>query len=48
MLSKRCSAAVSGIEAYPVEVAINPGYGDTLIVTVVNKTPSIYEHGFLL
>ena len=40
MLAKVCSAAVSGIEAYPVEVEVNAGYGDTLIVViVVNKTP---------
>jgi hypothetical protein len=39
MLSKVCSAAVNGIEAYPVEVEVNAGYGDTLIVIVVNKTP---------
>ncbi len=34
MLSKVCSAAVNGIEAYPVEVEVNAGYGDTLIVVV--------------
>ena len=39
MLSKVCSAAVSGIEAYPVEVEVNAGYGDTVLVIVVNKTP---------
>ena len=39
MLAKVCSAAVSGIEAYPVEAEVNAGYGDTLIVIVVNKTP---------
>jgi hypothetical protein len=39
MLAKVCSAAISGIEAYPVEVEANAGYGDTLIVIVVNKTP---------
>ena len=39
MLAKVCSAAVTGIEAYPVEVEVNAGYGDTLIVIVVNKTP---------
>ena len=25
MLAKVCSAAVNGIEAYPVEVEVNPG-----------------------
>jgi magnesium chelatase family protein len=34
MLSKVCSAAVNGIEAYPVEVEVNDGFGDTLIVIV--------------
>jgi len=32
MLSRVCSAAVNGIEAYPVEVEVNVGYGDTLII----------------
>lgn len=34
MLSKVCSAAVNGIEAYPVEVEVNAAWGDTLIVIV--------------
>ena len=34
MLSRVCSAAVNGIEAYPVEVEVNVGYGDTLVVIV--------------
>src|ERR1051325_11146152 len=34
MLSKVCSAAVNGIEAYPVEVEVNSGYGDTVVVIV--------------
>ena len=34
MLAKVCSAAVTGIEAYPVEVEVNAGWGDTLIVVV--------------
>ena len=34
MLAKVCSAAVNGIEAYPVEVEVNSGWGDTLIVIV--------------
>jgi hypothetical protein len=33
MLSKVCSAAVNGIDAYPVEVEVNSGYGDTLAIT---------------
>ena len=39
MLSKVWSAAVGGIEAYPVEVEVNVGYGDSLVMIVVNKTP---------
>ena len=34
MLAKICSAAVNGIEAYPVEVEVHTGFGDTLIVIV--------------
>ena len=34
MLAKVCSAAVTGIEAYPVEVEVNASWGDTLIVVV--------------
>lgn len=34
MLAKVCWAAVNGIEAYPVEVQVNAGYGDTIIVIV--------------
>src|SRR3989475_1409057 len=34
MLAKVCSAAVNGIEAYPVEVEVNAGWGDTLVVIV--------------
>jgi magnesium chelatase family protein len=34
MLAKVCSAAVNGIEAYPIEVEVNAGHGDTLIIIV--------------
>jgi magnesium chelatase family protein len=34
MLSKVCSAAINGIEAYPVEVEVNSGWGDTIVVIV--------------
>jgi magnesium chelatase family protein len=34
MLAKVCSAAISGIEAYPVEVEVNAGWGDTFLVIV--------------
>jgi len=31
MLSRACSAAVSGIDAYGIEVEVNCGFGDTFI-----------------
>jgi magnesium chelatase family protein len=34
MLAKVCSSAVNGIDAYPVEVEVNAGRGDTIIVIV--------------
>src|SRR5438105_8244777 len=34
MLAKVCSAAVNGIEAYPVEGEVNAGWGDTLVIIV--------------
>ena len=34
MLARVCSAAVKGIEAYPVEVEVNAGWGETVIVIV--------------
>ncbi|MFZ0828440.1 MAG: magnesium chelatase domain-containing protein [Verrucomicrobiia bacterium] len=34
MLARVCSAALNGIEAYPVEVEVNAGWGDTLVVIV--------------
>ncbi|MBK9138570.1 MAG: YifB family Mg chelatase-like AAA ATPase [Verrucomicrobia bacterium] len=34
MFAKVSSAAVNGIEAYPVEVEVNAGWGDTVIVIV--------------
>src|ERR1051326_6193971 len=34
MLARVCSAAVNGIEAFPVEVEVNAGWGDTVIVIV--------------
>ena len=34
MLAKVCSAAVLGIDAYPVEVEVNAGFGDTLLIIV--------------
>ena len=34
MLSRVCSAALNGIDAYAVEVEVNCGYGETLVVIV--------------
>src|ERR1700753_4102383 len=34
MLARACSAAVNGVEAYPVEVEVNAGFGDTRVVIV--------------
>jgi len=34
MLARVCSAALNGIEAYPVEVEVNAGYGDTLVAII--------------
>lgn len=34
MLAKVCAAAVNGIEAYPVEVEVNAGWGETIVVIV--------------
>jgi hypothetical protein len=42
MLAKVLSAAVNGIEAYPVEVEVNAGFGDTNIVIVVNNSPQTH------
>ena len=39
MLAKVCSAAVNGIEAYPVEVEVNAGFGDTIIVMIESQKP---------
>ncbi|EEF57716.1 hypothetical protein [Pedosphaera parvula] len=36
MLARVCSAAVNGIEAFPFEVEVNDGYGDSKIVIVGN------------
>jgi magnesium chelatase family protein len=34
MLARVLSAAVNGIEAFPVEVEVNSGWGDTIVVIV--------------
>ena len=43
MLAKVCSAAVNGVEAYPVEVEVNAGFGDTLIVIVGLPAAAVKE-----
>ena len=35
ILAKVCSAAVQGIEAYPVEVEANVGWGDTNVAMLL-------------
>ncbi len=40
MLAKVCSAAVNSIEAYPVEVEVNAGYGGTIIAIIGLISPS--------
>ena len=39
MLARVLSAAVNGVEAYPVEVEVNSGWGETLIVIVAMTYP---------
>ena len=34
MFAKVCSTSVSGIEAYPIEVEVNSGWGDSVTVIV--------------
>lgn len=38
MLSRVCSAALNGIAAYAVEVEVNCGYGETLVVMIAANT----------
>jgi hypothetical protein len=39
MLARVLSAAVNGIEVFPVEVEVNSGWGDTIIVIIVSISP---------
>jgi hypothetical protein len=39
MLARVLSAAVNGIEAFPVEVEVNCGWGDTVIVLIMSISP---------
>jgi len=34
------------VDAYPVEAEVNSGYGDTVIVIVVNNTPNAFSTRF--
>ena len=36
MLARVLSAAVNGIEAFPVEAEVNCGWGDTIIVLIIS------------
>jgi hypothetical protein len=40
MLARVLSAAVNSIEAFPVEVEVNSGWGDTMIVIVMSVSPN--------
>jgi hypothetical protein len=45
MSAKACSAALNGIEACPIEVEVNAGWGGTLIVIIVSIPPQVpYTH----
>ena len=39
MLARVLSAAVNGIEAFPVEVEVNAGWGDTIVVLIMSISP---------
>lgn len=39
MLARVLSAAVNGIEGFPVEVEVNCGWGDTVIVLIMSILP---------
>ena len=47
MLSKVCSAAVNGIDAFPVEVEFNAGWGDTVVVVVGLPDAAVKKSGKL-
>jgi hypothetical protein len=41
VLAKICSAALNGIEAFPVEVEVNAGWGETIIVILSCNLPRL-------
>jgi hypothetical protein len=42
MLARVLSAAVYGVDAFPVGVEVNSGWEDTVVVIVGNKTPKSF------
>jgi hypothetical protein len=48
MLARVLSAAVNGIEAFPVEVGINSSWGDTIVVIVGLPDAAVKESRDLL
>jgi hypothetical protein len=47
MLARVLSAAANGIEAFPVEVEVNSGWGDSVVVIIMSISP-IQKLVFLL
>jgi hypothetical protein len=45
MLARVLSAAVNGIEAFPVEVEVNCGWGDSMMVLIMSISPIVYAKG---
>jgi hypothetical protein len=39
MLARVLSAAVNGIEAFPVEMEVNSGWGNTVVVLIISIPP---------
>jgi hypothetical protein len=39
MLVRVLAAAVNGIEAFPVEVDVNSGWGETVVVLIMSISP---------
>jgi hypothetical protein len=44
MLARVLSAAVSGVEAFPVEVEVNSGWADTIVVLIglISPIPKLF------
>jgi hypothetical protein len=41
MVARVLSAAVNGIEAFPVEVEVNSGWGETIVLFIVSISPNL-------